>query len=407
MKILNVAKAALYGIFLNYYCYYVLRGSFIPGGTVLFLAVAIVCVGMDMINKQRVRIGTEFRCWILYTILAFITTALVTGASDLDFIGDIIKFAQRLAITFVVAYICEQERSIRFGMQLMAIVAFAAAVSIILVIDDFRLKLDLSTNADLSANDTGSIMAYGMFAILFAYGKRGKPALLLTCLKVTGIICMVIVIFLTGSRKSAYAVVIMIALFLLLCIPGYWKKFNLGQFFIVLVVGFAAYLFVSKHLLSYAEQTNLYTRMFGNAVDVASDSDEGRIKLYIWAMEDFFAHPLFGLGFNGFRKIHGNYTHSTYAEPLACSGIIGLLYLYPYIAIIKNQIQLILRNERGSLSRLKQKELLVYLAVFLFIGIGIPYMYKDIPCIILGTFIASQSISFDELREKGHTSIDY
>ena len=40
MKLLGVAKAALYGIFLNYYCYYVLQGSFIPYGTVLFFAAA-------------------------------------------------------------------------------------------------------------------------------------------------------------------------------------------------------------------------------------------------------------------------------------------------------------------------------------------------------------------------------
>ena len=407
MKILNVAKAALYGIFLNYYCYYVLRGSFIPRGTVIFLAIAIVCVGMDIINRQRIRIGTEFRCWILYTILAFITTALVTGASDLDFIGDIIKFVQRLAITFAVAYICEQEKSIRFGMQLMAVVAFAAAVSILFVIDDFRLKLDISTGADLSANDIGAIMAYGIFAILFAFGKRGKPALLLTCLKVAGIICMLIVIFLAGSRKSAYAVAIVIVLMVLLCVPDYFKEFNLGQFFVILIVGVATYFVVSRELLPFAEQTNLYARMFGTAVDTTADSDADRVELYILAMEEFWEHPLFGLGFNYFTKAHGNYTHSTYAEPLACSGLIGLFYLYPYVLIVKNQIQLILRNEKKSLSRLKQKELLVYLCAFLFIGIGIPFMYKDIPCIILGTFIASQTISFEELREKGATSVNY
>ena len=42
MKLLDGAKAALYGIFLNYYCYYVLTGSFIPRGTVLFLALALL-----------------------------------------------------------------------------------------------------------------------------------------------------------------------------------------------------------------------------------------------------------------------------------------------------------------------------------------------------------------------------
>ena len=46
MKILGVAKAALYGIFLNYYCYYVLAGSFISGGTVLFFVAVCGCVAI-------------------------------------------------------------------------------------------------------------------------------------------------------------------------------------------------------------------------------------------------------------------------------------------------------------------------------------------------------------------------
>lgn len=99
--------------------------------------------------------------------------------------------------------------------------------------------------------------------------------------------------------------------------------------------------------------------------------------------------------------------HSTYVEPLACSGMIGLLYLYPYYLMVKKQIILILRNRKGTLQRLKQKEIFVYLCMFLFVGIGIPYMYKDIPCILLGTFIASQAISFEELRKTGCTSVEY
>lgn len=408
MKMLSVAKAALYAIFLHYYCYYTLAGRFIPGGTVLFLVIAGACVALDVLHQRRVHIGTEIRTWIVYTILAFITTAFVTmDSGSTTFISDIIKFAQRLLIIMMVAYICEREGNIRFGLQLMAVTAIASAVAILMVVENIQSKLNISTEANLSANDVGSIMSYGCFAIAFAWGRRSRPSLILSGLKTAAVICCVIIIFLTGSRKSIYAVLIMLGMLAVLCLPDYGRKVNIRKILSVLIVGAAAFLFISENLLPYAEQTNLYARMLGRGAETAAQSDEGRMHLIKAALQDFSDNPLFGVGFNVFRKLHGNYSHCTYVEPLACSGIIGLLYLYPYYTIIKKQLYLIARSRPGSYARLKQKEIFVYLCMFLFVGIGIPYMYKDIPCILLGTFIASQTISFRELRLQGVTSADY
>jgi len=408
MKELNIAKAALYGIFLNYYCYYVIRGSFIPMGTILFLGISGLCVAVDIWRQGSIYISREIWCWIFYAVLSLFTTLLVTADSaSIGFVSDIVKYVQRLLIIMMVAYICEREKSIRFGMQLMAITAFAAAVSILMVTDDIQRKLSVDSGANLSANDIGAIMSFGCFAILFAWGKRGRSPLLLSSFKTIGIIACICVIFLAGSRKSIFGVVIMLVLMILLCFRDYCRNFDARQFFTVLIVGIAAYLFISENLLPVAEQTNLYQRLFGRGAAGASASDEGRIELYLWALEDFLAHPIFGLGFAQFTVKHGNYTHSTYAEPLACSGLLGLLYLYPYYSMVKKQLSLIFANKRGSLAQLKQKEILVYLCMFLFIGVGIPYMYKDVPCILLGTFIASQKISVEELGETGQTSANY
>lgn len=408
MKILRVAKAALYGIFLNYYCYYTLYGSFIPRGTVIFLCLAFVCVAVDVLHQRQIHVGTEVRCWIFYAILAFISTAIVTrSSSSTAFTSDIIKYVQRLLIIMMVAYICEREGNIRFGLQLMAVTAIACAISVLMVIDDIQLKLSISSGADLSANDVGAIMSFGCFATIFAWGRRHRSSLLLSSLKTAGVIACLVVIFLAGSRKSILAVVVMLAVMLVLCLPDYRKKLNVRKFVTVIIVGIAAFYFITENLLPYAQQTNLYTRLFGRGAEQALQSNEGRLMLVEAALEDFAAHPLLGVGYNYFTKLHGNYTHCTYVETLACSGVIGLLYLYPYYTIVRKQIYLIMRNKRGSYARLKQKEIFAYLCMFLFIGIGIPYVYKDVPCILLGTFIASQTISFRQLRSNGTTSVDY
>lgn len=405
MKLLNVAKAALYGIFLHYYCYYTLRGSFIPMGTVGLLAIALVCVAMDVYRQRQVYIGTEIRCWLLYGVLAAATTFLIT--MNLGFLGDIFKYVQRLMIIMMVTYICEREGSARFGLRLMAVTAVACAISVMLVTDDIRLKLSISTEANLSANDVGAYMAFGCFCMLYAWGKKGQPSLVLSLLKAAGVICCLIVIFLAGSRKSLFAVLIMIALFLVLCLRDYSRSVNWRMILVVAVVGVCAYLVVTEFLLQYAEQTNLYTRLLGRGAEAAAESDDLRVELLVDALKDFVNHPLLGLGFNKYVDYHGNYTHSTYMEPLACSGLLGLLYLYPYYSMVKKQLTLIRRSTPGSLMRIKQKEMLIYLCMALFVAVGIPYMYKDIPCILLGTVIASQAISFRQLSETGTLSPDF
>lgn len=397
MKILNVAKAALFAIFLHYYCYYVIAGSFIPMGTVAFLAVALLCVGVDVLRQRYLYVGTEIRCWVVYAVLAAVTSLLVVG--NVSFLGDLVKYVQRLLIIMMIAYICERENSARFGLQLMAVTAVALAIAVFTVLGDIRLKLDITSGANLSDNDTGAIMAFGCFAILFAWGKSEKPSLWLSLLKAAGIIMCLCVIFLTGSRKSIIAVVIMAVLLILLCTKDFLKHQRLRGISVLLIVVVVAVIFISRELIAYAEQTNLYTRMFGRGVAGTEDSDEGRVRLILIALEDFINHPLLGLGFARYEYHHGVYSHCTYVEPLACSGLIGLLYLFPYASITVKQLQLIFRSPTGSQMRTQQKEMLVYLCMALFVAIGIPYMYKDAPCILLGTLIASQKISFDELEK--------
>ena len=408
MKILDVAKAALYGIFLNYYCYYVITGAFIPMGTVLFFGAALLCVGIDVIQRERVHIDAEIKCWLLYAVLSLITTAIILiDSSDMDYISDIIKYVQRTLIIFMVAYICERENSVKFGLQLMAVTAVALAISVISVTGNYQLKLDITSGANLSENDTGAILSFGCFAILFAWGNRRKSSLLLSALKTAGIVVCMVVMFLAGSRKSIMAVGAMLVILLVLCSRDYLRRLNFRRILVLMIIGIAVYFVAVNILLPYAEQTSLSRRLFGMEIEVTQESDDLRVELYRWAIEDFLNHPLWGLGFNQYTALHGIYTHSTYAEPIACSGLIGLLYLYPYYSIVRKQLYLIRRCKPGSLARVKQKEILVYLCMALFIAVGIPYIYKDAPCILLGTFIASQSISFREIQAAGSSSAEY
>ncbi len=397
VTLLDIAKLAIYGIFLNYYCYFILYGKFIPNGTIIFFAIAVACVLANMINK-RISVVLEVKCWIAYLVLSLITVVFAVDSKvALDGLN---KFWQRLVIIAIIAYICEQEKSIKFAIRVLAVTAIACAISCLIMNTDISNKLELESGANISTNDIGSIMAFGCFAVLFAFGLREHKGIIKTTIKIGYIIAAVSVVFIAGSRKSILAILILFTLIFLLCGRNILKNTSTLQFILVLLLVIIAIIFVCFYLLPNVESTDMYQRLWGRKAESTIESDEGRIELYSKAFQQFFYHPLFGLGFDNFRVYsYGMYTHSTYVEPLACSGIIGFVYLAPYVMILVKQIKLIKLNKNNLEELLWQKELLAFYISFLFVGIGIPYIYKDIPCIVLALLIASQKISFENLEE--------
>ena len=402
ITLLDFAKLALYGIFLNYYCYFILRGSFIPMGTQIFFAVAVACV-VATIFREKIYIGSEIKCWIAYFVLSLLTVFFAVNTQQaLDGLG---KYIQRLIYIMMIAYICEHEKSVKFAVRLLAVTAFACAVSCLIMNVDVGKKLTLESGASVSTNDIGSIMAFGCFAVLFAFGLKEHKGLIKIAIKIGYIIAGVSVIFIAGSRKSVLAIIILFVMLFLLCAKDFFKNLSITWIVIITLLLIVAAVIVYQYLLPMVEDTNLYVRVYGRGAERTENSDESRIELYNTALNEFIEHPFFGLGFNGFDAVHQNYTHSTYVEPLACSGIIGFLYLAPYVMMLVKQIKLIRLSKSNLEERIWQKELLAFYISFLFVGIGIPYMYKDIPCIILAMFIASQKISFEKLKENATEAV--
>ncbi len=398
---LNIAKLALYGLFFNYYGYFILRGSFIPFGTYIFYGIALIGV-MIAGYREPIRFSFNIKCWIGYFLFSIATIPLAYSKSYA--IDGLEKFFQRLLLIILIAYICEREKSIGFSIRLLAATGIFAVLSCLFTMNSFSQKLTVSSGAGISTNDIGSIAAFSCFAILFAFGVGEKSRLHKTILKVAFIISAIVIVFVAGSRKSIIAIILMFALFFIFCWRDYFVNMTIPKFITIVVVGVIAYYFVSKYLIPNAEDTNLYVRLFGRGAERTAESDEGRWNLYLRAFNDFKDNFIFGLGFNNFVFLHSMYSHSTYVEPLACSGLGALLYLIPYIYILVNQFKLSFLEtvEPDVKKRVFNKEMLAFYITVLFVGIGIPFIYKDVPCIVLAMFTAYQKLEFDRLTENNY-----
>ncbi len=405
-KALVISKIAVLCYFLNFYFIRILTGSFVPLGTFIFVSVALLGVLISA-YREPVRFSVDIKCWIGYFLMSFLTIPIAYSKSYAY--NGLVGYLQRLLIIIVIAYICEKEKTIDYAIRLMAITAVACAVSSLLMTEDFSQKLSFSSGAIVSTNDIGSIMAFGCFAILFAFGRGEKSKVYKTIIKMAYIIAAIVVISVAGSRKSILAIFILFAAMFLFCGVDYFKRMTIPRFMGIIVLLIIAFLFVYIYLLPGYEETNLYVRTEGRRAEVTAASDQSRIELYMNAISTFADNIFFGAGFNNFRYINGIYSHSTYAEPLACSGIIGgFLYLGPYIHMLINQVKLSFSNKlnNNEQDRNFQKQMLSFYIAFLFVGVGIPYLYKDIPCIILAMFVAWQNISFEKIKNNSHEIIN-
>lgn len=405
-KAIHLSEIALLGYFLNFYFFKNITGHLIPFGSYVFWGLAVLGMLVSA-YKEPIKFSIDIKCWIGYFLFSVATIPI--AYDKIYAINGLRDFFQRLLVIIIIAYICEKEKSINYAIRLMAITAVACAISSLLMATDFKQKLTMSSGATISTNDIGSIMAYGCFVVLFAFGVGEKSRLHTTILKVAYIIAAIVVISVAGSRKSIIAIIIIFATMFLFCGRYYFKRMTTTQFVGALLVLAIAIYFVCVFLLPNYADTSLFIRTAGRGAERTAQSDEGRIDLYLKAFSVFADNFFLGAGFNNFSILQGLYSHSTYAEPLACSGIIGgFLYLGPYIHMLINQVKLSFSNKLNinEQDRNFQKQMLSFYIAFLFVGVGIPYLYKDIPCIILAMFVAWQNISFEKIKNNSHEIIN-
>jgi len=149
--------------------------------------------------------------------------------------------------------------------------------------------------------------------------------------------------------------------------------------------------------------SSLYWRLSERGFLISND--KARSGMYIEALKFFYDNPLFGIGFNHYRllSIYQSYSHSTYAEILSTTGLIGsIIYFIPYLIIIYN-LYSIYKKQKATVASLKSIQFLVLMFVMLVLGTGVIHFYNIRDNIMFALMISFYYI--EELKLKQHTYI--
>lgn len=316
-------------------------------------------------------------------ILAFFILAafsLISGiivAKNISvLVSSLVRFTAFAFVCFDVWVVSEEDNSMDWLLTVFIICAVVCTVQVLFWGEDFYNGVVVKTmSAKNNPNTLGFTMLCGISALLVKNSRFEKNFLVRMML----VFAFSYVIILGGSRKCFIAELILLLGWLLSGVKDIKttmtpKKLQI-EIIVIVSVAVAIY-YASKYLSS----TSLFARlqnMFNG------HGDKVRIQLYKDAYKFWKTSPIIGIGFDQYKiwSPYKFYSHSSYAEIFACTGLIGTaIFFSPFLAAGVR-----IRKITGYKTR-RSNVLGVIMIMELFIGIGQIFIY-DLQHMLLLTYV--------------------
>jgi O-antigen ligase len=379
--ILLLLGKIIYLLFLLYYGWFQMMffniprmSSILGASTIFFILLHALANNVNILKS----ITIEVFVWTIFASFSLFTGLLV--AKNLGYLmNSIFVFIQYIIMIIGMTYISLQDKKMNYFINSYILFAIVCAITTIYYGFSYsttRATMSESTNP----NTIGLIMVYGVFCILYYFDLRKLSHGLF---QFSTIALFLYTIILTGARKHILSVFILMIFWFIFVRKDVFKAINKNKriksilFYLLLLI--SLYVIINMFIESGA-----FVRL-----QRLSDAISGvRKDMYLVAFELFKENPFFGVGFNNYRAVSGfqTYSHSTYAEALSCTGLIGaLLYFLPYITISYKIIKI---RKTNNLITKKNTNLVASLfIVLMFLGTSVIHFYSVYSSIAFGFII--------------------
>lgn len=242
-----------------------------------------------------------------------------------------------------------------------------------------------SYSTTMNPNSFAIGLSIALWCLLYLHTKKKLRRRFLT---IPLIVIFLVVIFMTGSRKSLLASLICIVLWFLFCyipdIGGDWRNKIIGGVLSTFIL-----VLISSIVLSRTTDSMMLHRM--RMLQGALSQESDRMSYYALGYEYLKQAPFVGYGFQGFASLNGGmYSHSTIVEVFVSSGIpLGILYFSMYGSILSKLISSLKITRRGW-DLPVQREIclcLILMLVMVFYAFMINHLYDLNSFIVFGIII--------------------
>jgi O-antigen ligase len=308
-------------------------------------------------------------------------------------IDSVMLVIQGTVLMIILSYEIRRKESIDWIAYVIIFVAVLQAISLVLQpVAYLGVEGRYSIAEDVNPNGLAISLSYGAF---FALYKLKNAKLFFRYLWLSSLGLFVFCIIQTGSRKGFFAVIILVVLWIILCFKESQKGMTFMQkysdFILVTAIMITGVIFTINNM----SESTLLLRLEA----LFAEGNATRENLYIWAWETFKANPFFGVGLGNYSYYFGYYSHATYSEIIACTGLFGtILYVGIWVPLGLSLTRLLKRlrqNKYFSTWGYDIKMLSVLFAIMIFYGFTIIHFYQVDSYFILGIMLGWREIIRD------------
>lgn len=327
----------LIGFYFVYNVFFIKIGFFVPRLSIMVLMLA----GFITFFSSKVVLSKDFKYLIVFIVYAFFSGHIV-ALNDTVVINKTLFLIESVFAGIIVYNVVKDTKDIY---QLTALYAIGALLCALYFYrhTDLLIATRLSFDEDFNSNTLGVMLTYGIWCIIFTLNYKK-----ISLVKITVTIILVLIVFFilvqTGSRKSVIGTLLMSIFYLgYVLLIGGGNKINLIYKLVITisVIGLLAFLYF-KYIDSFLDAADT----FFNRMENVEGSEERRSNIIIDSFNLFLKNPLFGVGLDNVRyyTFEKMYSHNSYVEALACTGIIGAFFIFVifwhlFMFFIKNVIK--------------------------------------------------------------------
>ena len=367
------------------------RAPLILGSSMMLL---LILYKMSRRGKISFSLADPIIIWIVFAIFALFSGYIVAANRDV-LLNSITTYAQIIILMVFIVDFSRYEGNANFFLKSYAFLSIV--YSLYMLFFGYRFLGRVTLSASSNPNGDGLTLIYGIFCILtLSEGSKRKMTFFVSQALI-GLLLYSIV--LTGSRKSFLAAVALVFLWFILVFPRRfraselkWKLVYSAWILSIVLLGAALFLPIFLHSVLFFRLTE----------ELGAQSDQVRISMYQMSAEFFASSPLVGIGFNQFRVLSPwrTYSHSTYAEIISSTGIIGtILYFIPYCWIIYKLIYVYLLRRKSEVGT-QALMYLVLMIVMLLLGAGVIHFYSITDNIMFALMISFCAQSLTDIKKE-------
>lgn len=365
--------------------YVLLFQLFFSSGVILPLMTVISLLGA-FLYFGRIDFSLSYLAFIVFTsaVSLFITSSI---PNTMTYIMTISK-----AFIFFLAVV----NCLKFenGFKFVKISTIIAGIGLSLMLyGNSAVGVRVSASDAINENVVAASLLVSIIITVYEYDRSFNRIHKLFCLGTVAL--MAGASLFTGTRKVFISIIAFIALYLITSeltndVKG---KINIKKLLLVVIGACALYLFVS-----YALDTSILGDRFRNT---GYEGDKMRSFFYLKAYEFFKENPFCGLGWGGFALRVGMYSHSTYAELIANTGIVGCFLYLCFCWYLLNRLRKSISNREDYVTFTSNyyKIAAISFCIILALGFGTVIFYEiNITLVIAISYTISKEMLYENIR---------